>query len=297
MQHLYLAHHGIKGQKWGVRNGPPYPLNGGTYSRGHTPKDRTFSKSRYKKKHTDSVISRGTVIKTLSYDKNRTKGTDMFYGTYTKMDVQQYRSLFNAKVPVPITDENGVQIGTEKCYKFSIQNKACKNMKIASEDSGAKAFSDLWENNRDFYNFVTDPNRMEAAFDKSKLKFSGYREAKAALDRIRDKDHSPTDADLKLVYRMYNYVIPRDGHGNESLGTDVARQRARFFKELGDRGYSGVLDTNDALYGRFNADAPVIVFDMKSVVYQDARRLTTGDKAFADAAMLGKQIVGSLSRF
>lgn len=24
-----LAHHGIKGQKWGVRNGPPYPLNHG----------------------------------------------------------------------------------------------------------------------------------------------------------------------------------------------------------------------------------------------------------------------------
>lgn len=26
MDHLYLVHHGIKGQKWGVRNGPPYPL-------------------------------------------------------------------------------------------------------------------------------------------------------------------------------------------------------------------------------------------------------------------------------
>lgn len=24
----YLMHHGIQGQKWGVRNGPPYPLNG-----------------------------------------------------------------------------------------------------------------------------------------------------------------------------------------------------------------------------------------------------------------------------
>lgn len=25
-RHDYLMHHGIKGQKWGVRNGPPYPL-------------------------------------------------------------------------------------------------------------------------------------------------------------------------------------------------------------------------------------------------------------------------------
>ena len=28
----YLAHHGIKGQKWGVRNGPPYPLKEGAHS-------------------------------------------------------------------------------------------------------------------------------------------------------------------------------------------------------------------------------------------------------------------------
>lgn len=26
MSTLYLAHHGIQGQKWGVRNGPPYPI-------------------------------------------------------------------------------------------------------------------------------------------------------------------------------------------------------------------------------------------------------------------------------
>ena len=22
----YLAHHGVKGQQWGLRNGPPYPI-------------------------------------------------------------------------------------------------------------------------------------------------------------------------------------------------------------------------------------------------------------------------------
>lgn len=27
-----LSHHGIEGQKWGVRNGPPYPLGSGDHS-------------------------------------------------------------------------------------------------------------------------------------------------------------------------------------------------------------------------------------------------------------------------
>ena len=28
-----LSHHGIAGQKWGVRNGPPYPLQYGDHSK------------------------------------------------------------------------------------------------------------------------------------------------------------------------------------------------------------------------------------------------------------------------
>lgn len=32
MSEYYLAHHGIKGQRWGVRNGPPYPLNSKRHS-------------------------------------------------------------------------------------------------------------------------------------------------------------------------------------------------------------------------------------------------------------------------
>lgn len=30
-----LYHHGIKGQKWGVRNGPPYPLEKTVLKRVH----------------------------------------------------------------------------------------------------------------------------------------------------------------------------------------------------------------------------------------------------------------------
>ena len=32
--HDYIAHHGILGMSWGVRNGPPYPL-GSDVSTGH----------------------------------------------------------------------------------------------------------------------------------------------------------------------------------------------------------------------------------------------------------------------
>ena len=27
MNDTYLSHHGIKGQRWGKKNGPPYPIN------------------------------------------------------------------------------------------------------------------------------------------------------------------------------------------------------------------------------------------------------------------------------
>lgn len=37
---LYLAHHGIKGQQWGKRNGPPYPLD----EEDHSPKEQVQKK-------------------------------------------------------------------------------------------------------------------------------------------------------------------------------------------------------------------------------------------------------------
>ena len=39
---MELYHHGILKQKWGVRNGPPYPLRGGDY----TPAQRKASRKR-----------------------------------------------------------------------------------------------------------------------------------------------------------------------------------------------------------------------------------------------------------
>ena len=290
-----LFHHGIMGQKWGQRNGPPYPLRGGDYSKrelNEIYKKRKSPNSIYNKRHFDETLSKGKILSTLSYDKDRTNNTDMFYATHKKLDQHQYNALFNRPVPQPLYDSEGHNVGTGMCLKYKISNEAKKDIKIASEDSGADAFMNLYSKDRDFYNFVTDPNRMKSHFVDDKYKFKGYRESREVLNKLSDKNYKPTADDLQTVYRMFNYVIPSDGSGNARMAKDIATQRAKFFNELKKNGYSAVLDTNDAIYGGFKATSPVIVFDMDSVAFSKAERTTMNSKQFSKAVLAGRKALG-----
>lgn len=289
-----LYHHGIKGQKWGERNGPPYPLKGGSYS--SSTKKKKYRKhlrnDANNKRHFDRTIKTGEDLSTLSYDRDRTKKAKMFYASYDKTDKEHYKSEFNKKIDQPVYDKDGNEIGSAKFYKYQITNKAIKDIKVASEDSGADAFKKLYKESRDFYNFVTDSNRLEALFDKSKLKFKGYREALNALEGIRNKGAEVDESDLNKVYRLFNYVLPNDGGGDSRKAKDVAVQRARLFKELKSEGYGALLDTNDALYGGYKANSPVIVFDTSAIAESAIKRLQGRDKAFSTLAYRGRKILG-----
>lgn len=288
----FLVHHGIVGQKWGKRNGPPYPLSGGDYSRKEKTeiyKKRKARNSIYNKKHFDEVLDKGTEFKTLSYDKDRTKDVDMFYSTHTKLDQHQYNALFNKQIKEILYDDNGNSIGNGKYLKYSITNISKKDIKVASEDSGAEAFKELYSKDRDFYNFVTDPNRMKSHFVDSKYKFKGYRESRDVLSKMSDKNYKPTEKDLDTIYRMFNYVLPSDGGGDAKRAKDVAVQRSKFFNQLSSNGYSAVLDTNDAIYGGFKAESPVIVFDMQSVIFSGAERTTLNSKKVSYLITVGQK--------
>lgn len=271
-----LAHYGILKQKWGVRNGPPYPLKGGQYSAAER---KAMKKTRRKyseknQRHFDTTIEKGTTLQTLSYDKNRTNDPnfDYFYAVYNKSDIHQMRALFNEKKPVPIYDDDGNEIGMDKCYKYEIRNEALKDMKIASEDSSVDAFAELYANNRDFYNFVTDPDRMAKYIGGTRDDRDEYDYARKALDKIQSGE-AISKRDLQDVYAYFNYVLPNDGRGDAKVARDIAKQRARFFKALSEKGYSGLLDTNDSLYGEtIVTNAPVIIFDTSSVVLTSAER-------------------------
>lgn len=291
-----IKHHGILGQKWGKRNGPPYPLGGGDYTQSQIKairKQRTKRNSIYNKKHFDEVLkSDKTTLTTLSYNKDRTKNADMFFAAHTTLDKHQYNALFNKKVPQTLYDENGNSIGTGTFLKYRIDNSLKKDIKVASEDSAAKIFMELYKKDRDFYNFVTDQDRMENYFVKDKYKFKGYRESARALDKIRDSKHTPSSEDLQTAYRMFNYVIPYDGAGNARKGKDAYTQRTKFFNACKNAGYGAVLDTNDSIYGGFKAKSPVIVFDMEQVVLKDISRTSMSSKVVSDLALVGRKTLG-----
>lgn len=291
-----LAHHGILNQKWGVRHGPPYPLGGGDYSpsqRRAIRDKRKSGNSIYNKRHFDEVLKADkTTLSTLSYDRDRTKNTDMFYATHNVLDKHQYNALFNRPIPRTVYDENGNPIGTGNFMKYRIDNSLKKDIKVASEDSGAEVFRELFKKDRDFYNFVMDEDRMQSYFVSDKYKFKGYREVRQVLEKMKQGDYTPTADELQIVYRMFNYVIPYDGAGDARKGKDVTTQRTKFFNACKEAGYGAVLDTNDAIYGGFKAKSPVIVFDMEQVVSKDVYQTKMIDQKFSDLVLVGRKLLG-----
>ena len=291
-----LAHHGILNQKWGVRHGPPYPLGGGDYSpsqRRAIRNKRKAGNSIYNKRHFDEVLKADkTTLSTLSYDRDRTKNTDMFYATHNVLDKHQYNALFNRSIPRTVYDENGNPIGTGNFMKYRIDNSLKKDIKVASEDSGAEVFRELFKKDRDFYNFVMDEDRMQSYFVSDKYKFKGYREVRQVLEKMKQGDYTPTADELQIVYRMFTYVIPYDGAGDARKGKDVTTQRTKFFNACKEAGYGAVLDTNDAIYGGFKAKSPVIVFDMEQVVPKDVYQTKMIDQKFSDLVLVGRKLLG-----
>lgn len=90
-----LAHHGIKGQKWGVRNGPPYPLD----------------KSRKSDTIVEDAIKSGEVSKTINREKQlrHTKSNHTPGRSYLDGDLDYAQELVDrhSGKGSPIRDRNG----------------------------------------------------------------------------------------------------------------------------------------------------------------------------------------------
>ena len=263
IEHSCLSHHGILGMKWGIRR---YQNKDGSLTAAGR-KHYGVGGSGYDKDFT--LSSKRDVLTTLSSDPNRTKNVDMFYASVTPNDKKYYKAFFST-----YKDTNLKNITKPK---LQINNKLAKNVKVASEQSGAKVISDLYNKDENFKDFIVNKERMASLFPANKKFLSTkpeYRKALVTLNDVTKKGYA-SEAELKEIYKIFNYILPNDGRGDESAKQDVEKIRNSFFSALKEQGYGAVLDTNDAYYGNYgtSVERPVIMFDMEQVVPSDVKQL------------------------
>lgn len=113
-----LVHHGVKGMQWGVRNGPPYPID---------------------KNDHNTIIRKGTKISRLSV-RDESVAEGHAYVTYLKTDTQHYKGFFGARL-------SAINKGKPV---YSIDMTAKKDLVSPSKKQRVDTFLELYENDTVF---------------------------------------------------------------------------------------------------------------------------------------------------
>lgn len=306
-----IYHHGIKGQKWGIRryqnpDGTLTPEGKKHYgaliekmkSKGMTEKEiQDYISKRNKmikgaligtglavgllgayhlhKNHSgrflDSKIKAGEHINTLKYNPEEMK-KGHFYAAKSKRDINKYIANFGHN---KVFNEDFLLVDK---YKKSIESKALKDVKIASEQNQFKTFDELMKKNDEFRDgFIKNikPFRdYDWAMDQKDIKKSNdlikqLKSASGNYNQLNSKDR-------KLVSVFFN--VNMVDHKN------LNKEQKIFFNALSKKGYGGIADLLDQHRGPMQAKTANIIFDRKAFTNVNIKDLNIDDinKAVAE---------------
>lgn len=289
----YLAHHGVKGQKWGVRryqyaDGTLTPAgkkrySGNSNSSGldklmNTNVKHLVNSARTQvtgKQYVDGYLKSGTTLARIQTAENFEKFA--FYATYKKHDTEEYMGLFGKNLmsrahgEAKRAEEAANASGSEEdlAYAQELRNKAnntkvyqlkleaTKKLKIPSDENASDITANLLK--EDEFKKNVHASIMDS---KEKMKRPTQQVLFNQALKAMNKDPSKmTSAEKTAVYKALNLSLVN--HNPQ----EIAAQN-RFYGELKKKGYNALLDYNDKSYSSYHAKRPMIVFDVDSVRLQ-----------------------------
>lgn len=272
-----LYHHGIKGQRWGVRryqnpDGTLTPEGKARY--GTVENFERAQKEKKKKIYTAAAIGAGVTLaaaaayvarnhyirekvgETISdMDAQRVTFEDIdekaangrMYVSNNIFDNIKYRGLYGA-------GSVGVSNGS-----YTVNKVNFKNIKVAPDKVSREEFMKLYKNDSDFKNHADDLIKL---YDKDPLKTLGQ--------TIVFKKASKNNASDKSLYDAYN--IAQNG---AVLDSDHKKQVEKFYDAVKNRGFNSIYDRNDNSYSGYGAKSAKIILPGSNATVKASKTIDT----------------------
>lgn len=266
MNELFLKHHGVKGMKWGEKNGPPYPIDKASKFKQETYEYKTGLRIpaynfRTSQKANKNAYKAGSkvyhVTRTKDFDLQKIKeiGTDRLYAYSEEYDKSIYEGFFAAWKRHRNTPA------------YVVEMKLKEDLKLADRHAVSNAITQAAKKNDSFKNDFSEEitNMIDDHSDKPLT----------AEERITTKDWvyksiGANNKDSKKVALLFVQYGPYDG----------GRPYYSVIEELKSKGYNGLIDINDQRQktGMIGATMPFILIDpLKTAEMVKVRELTEND--------------------
>lgn len=267
----WLAHHGRKGQRWYVKNGPPYPLNSVGNAKFKINNDFTELGKRSKarivnNKDGSKTFKKGFIFN--RYDKNREKNPnadDALYVTYGPEDLARYMKEFGGTLVKDIF----------RGKRYVQHLEATESIKVPSMEQ-----------------MIVETAKFVSSFDKPLSKL--YSE-----DNVEAMPSIPGGAPISNEFVKSQALMAKNDPNSEAsfefaywfshpLGANPSWAK-EYYDHFRKAGFDAVLDVNDIYEGY--GEAPMIVFNTDKVKLNESVVMTH------DLRKKGKEFLETIDYF
>lgn len=225
-----LYHHGVKGQKWGVRHGPPYPIEDKIMPKG------TRINSVRALSDTDAMYVATGMANVAEILKNRPNWL-YTYNANNKWDKKVYKgpfALYDAR-------RRGANKVAEMKYEV------IKDLKMPTKKERIDEFKSLYEDKKFKKTVIKDLKNTTKLLVQYKV---GNEKEQAEYNDIYKKlDNLQTEEDWRIAYSVFNHTM-ENMHAHKST-SEYGKRMSKKYDAMVD-------DNNQGVYNR--AQDPVIIF-------------------------------------